>query len=411
VPPAAKQGVSVTAEGAFSEAKAHWVPLTTEAGRRPVGYWLLGAGGVVVSMVLLGGVTRLTHSGLSMTEWKPLTVCPPMCAEEWEVEFDKYKQFPEYYKLHPDMTLDQFKPIFWYEYSHRMLGRALGVIFAVPAAYFGMRGYITSALAPRLGLLFCAGGAQGFIGWWMVKSGLEDLPTGDDGITRVSPYRLATHLTSAFAIYTTLMWTGMAVMQRVPKELSGQELQGVMRLRTFSKPLAVLIGVTAVSGAYVAGMKAGHHFNTFPLMDGHIVPEDYLAMTPIYRNFFENVPTVQFDHRLLATTTFTSSWAFWAFSRTLVLPGRVRMAANLLVASTSGQFALGIITLINAVPVHLGAAHQGGALTVFTAALFLLHTLRLRSPAAARRLIGQLGREPIAASTARPTATPNPVIS
>lgn len=380
----------------------HWVPLTSEAGRRAVGVWLLGSGGVIVCMVILGGVTRLTKSGLSMTEWKPLGIMPPLNEAEWEVEFDKYKQFPEFYKLNPDMTMAKFKPIYWFEYSHRLLGRAIGVLFAIPAAYFATRGYITGALAPRLGLLFCAGGAQGGIGWWMVKSGLEDVPTGDDGITRVSPYRLATHLTSAFALYTTIVWTGMSVLQRVPKELAGPELQGVMRLRQFSKPLAGLIGVTAVSGAYVAGMKAGHHYNSFPLMDGRVVPEGYLEMTPLYRNFFENIATVQFDHRVLATTTFTSSWLIWALSRGLVLPPQVRLGCNLLVAATSFQFTLGIVTLLNAVPVHLGAAHQGGALTVFTVTLYLLHTLRLKNPAAARKLLAQMGKSKVSSVPARP---------
>lgn len=218
------------------------------------------------------------------------------------------------------------------------------------------------------------------------------MPTGDDGITRVSPYRLATHLTSAFAIYTTMVWTGMSVLQRVPAELPEAELRGLLRLRSLSKPLAALIGVTAISGAFVAGMKAGHHFNTFPLMDGRVVPEGYLEMEPVYRNFFENIATVQFDHRLLATTTFVSSWAFWGVARTLVLPPPARLASNLLVAATSSQFALGIATLLNAVPVHLGAAHQGGALTVFTVMLYLLHTLRLRNPAAAKRLLDQAAR-------------------
>lgn len=160
-------------------------------------------------------------------------------------------------------------------------------------------------------------------------------------------------------------------------------------MRTFAKPLAAIIGVTAVSGAFVAGMKAGHHYNTFPLMDGQLVPEGYLEMSPVYRNFFENIPTVQFDHRALATTTFLSSWALWGLSRGVVLPAAARNASNMLVVATSGQFALGIVTLLNAVPVSLGAAHQGGALTVFTVALYLLHTLRLRSPAAAQRIIAQ----------------------
>lgn len=373
-------------------AEARWVPLTTEAGRVQVGAWLLGASGVVFGMVVLGGVTRLTKSGLSMTEWKLTNIRYPWSAAEWEEEFDKYKQFPEF-DLHPDMSMARFQEIYFYEYAHRLLGRGIGVLFAVPAMYFAARGFLTRRLAPRLGALFVAGGCQGMIGWWMVKSGLEaELAhsTGDDHIPRVSPYRLATHLTSAFAIYTTLVWTGMSVLQRVPKELSALELQGVKRLRGVSKPLVVLVGVTAVSGAFVAGMKAGMHYNSFPLMDGQLVPEGYWEMEPAYRNFFENIATVQFDHRLLATSTFVSSWAFWALSRGVVLPPQARLGANLLVVAVSGQFTLGIVTLLNAVPVHLGAAHQAGALTVFTAALYTMHGLRLRNPAAAARMMRQV---------------------
>jgi len=407
---------AASAAAAAAEATVvEWTPLTTEAGRRAIGVWLLGSGGVIFSMVILGGVTRLTKSGLSMTEWKPTEIKPPMNEAEWEIEFEKYKAFPEFYKLNPDMTLDKFKPIFWFEYSHRLLGRAIGVLFAVPAAYFAYRGYINRALAPRLAALFVAGGAQGAIGWWMVKSGLEDVPTGDDGITRVSPYRLATHLTSAFALYTTIVWTGLSVLKRVPTELAEKELQGVMRMRAFSKPLAALIGVTAVSGAFVAGMKAGHHYNSFPLMDGQVVPEGYLEMTPVYRNFFENIATVQFDHRVLASSTFVSSWAFWMLSRGVVLPPQARLGCNLLVAATSGQFALGIITLLNAVPVHLGAAHQAGALTVFTVTLYLMHALRLRSPAAAKRIMAQLSQgaktRRSAPASGTPLSTPQPSLT
>merc|ERR1712216_506833 len=202
------------------------------------------------------------------------------------------------------------------------------------------------------------------------------------------------------------VWTGLSVFQRVPAEPTAAELQGIMRMRPYSKPLALLIGVTAVSGAFVAGMKAGHHYNTFPLMDGAIVPEGYFDMTPVYRNFFENIPTVQFDHRVLAVSTLSSSWAFWYMARGVVLPRQARLAANLLVAATSGQVALGIVTLLNAVPVSLGAAHQGGALTVFTVTLYLLHTLRLRSPQAAQRVARQLSHKPAPASHAAPSASP-----
>jgi len=387
-----RKPATVAVAEAQAGAEARWLALTSEAGRVQVGAWLLGASGVVFGMVVLGGVTRLTKSGLSMTEWKLTNIKYPWTAGEWEEEFDKYKQFPEF-NLHPDMPLSRFKEIYFYEYAHRLLGRGIGVLFAIPATYFAARGFLTRTIAPRLGLLFVAGGCQGLIGWWMVRSGLESslaTSTGDDHIPRVSPYRLATHLTSAFAIYTTLVWTGMSVLQRLPKELSSLELQGVKTLRGVSKPLVILIGVTAVSGAFVAGMKAGMHYNSFPLMDGQLVPEGYWEMEPAYRNFFENIPAVQFDHRVLATTTFCSSWAFWALSRGVVLPRQARLGVNLLAVAVSGQFALGIVTLLNAVPVSLGAAHQAGALTVFTVALYTMHGLRLRNPQAAARLMGKI---------------------
>ena len=273
-----------------------------------VGTWILGCGVTVFGMVVLGGVTRLTHSGLSMTEWRLQGTRPPMSPEDWEEEFAKYRKSPEFYMLRPDMTLEEFKPIFWYEYAHRMLGRTLGVLFVVPAAYFTARGYICRPLAPRLGVLFAMGGMQGLIGWWMVKSGLQ-VPTPEHGggyggydIPRVSPYRLATHLSSAFVIYAGIVWTGLTVLREVPllaaSTVSSEQLAAATRIRQLALPLAGLVAVTAASGAFVAGMQAGHHFNTFPLMDGQIVPAGYGAeLRPLWRNFFEHIPTVQFDHR------------------------------------------------------------------------------------------------------------------
>jgi len=373
-------------------AKAAWSELTTATGRKSITIWLFGSCAVVFSMVILGGVTRLTHSGLSMTEWKVRQLLPPMNQAEWEEEFGKYKQFPEYKELNPNMTLAEFKPIFAYEYGHRMLGRAIGVIFAVPATYFAMRGYIKAPLAWRLGALFTMGGCQGAIGWWMVKSGLEESlarSTGDDAIVRVSPYRLATHLLGAFTIYAGLVWTGLSVMARVPAELEVEQLRSVLKLRRVAHPVSVLIGVTAISGAFVAGMKAGHHYNTFPLMDGQLFPERYWEMTPWYRNMFENIAAVQFDHRVLAVSTLTSVVGIAAMARGMQLPAPTRRAVALLLAATCGQVALGITTLHFAVPVSLGAAHQAGALTVFTVAIYLLHTIRLKNPAAAWQRIAR----------------------
>lgn len=308
-------------------------------------------------------------------------------------------------------TLDEFKPIFWFEYAHRMLGRGLGLLFVVPAVYFGARGYIKRPLVPRLALLFTMGGTQGLIGWWMVKSGLE-APTSIEGggyggydIPRVSPYRLATHLTSAFVIYAGIIWTGLTVLREVPRlaapDLTEKQLVAAMRIRRFVMPLGALVAVTAVSGAFVAGMQAGHHFNTFPLMDGRLIPDGYAAeLLPIWRNFFEHIPTVQFDHRydcrmsphkhrracadaavalsrLLATLTASSTLLLWTYAQQQkALPRFVKLRINALAVMTGIQFSLGIATLVHAVPVSLGSAHQAGALTLFTLALWTLHALR-----------------------------------
>ena len=325
--------------------------LTAPSGRLQVGAWVMGCGATVFGMVVLGGVTRLTHSGLSMTEWRLQGTRYPSSAEEWEVEFAKYRASPEFYMLRPTMTLEEFKPIFFYEWAHRMLGRALGVVFAVPAVYFGARGYIRRPLVPRLALLFTMGGMQGLVGWWMVRSGLE-IPSAEQGggyggydIPRVSPYRLASHLSTAFAIYAGIVWTGLTVLQEAPRlaapSVSAEQLAAALRIRRLALPLGALVAVTAVSGAFVAGMQAGHHFNTFPLMDGRLVPEGYGAeMQPLWRNFFEHIPTVQFDHRLLATSTALGVVALWgaAMRQGPALPAFVRHRLHAMLAATGVQF-------------------------------------------------------------------------
>jgi cytochrome c oxidase assembly protein subunit 15 len=340
---------------------------------------------------------------------------------DWETEFAKYRLSPEFRQLRPDMTVDEFKPIFWFEYGHRMLGRSLGLIFGLPAVYFVARGHVKRPLAPALGLLFVMGGSQGLIGWWMVKSGLEEVKVGSGtgyggyDIPRVSPYRLATHLSSAFAIYSLIVWTGFTVLRETPYLASRApaEIADAMRLGRLVRPLGGLVAVTAISGAYVAGMKAGHHFNTFPLMDGELVPEGYGSeLRPYWRNFFEHIPTVQFDHRVLATTTLAATTAIWAYSRRLpALPRRVRFGIDATLGMACVQVSLGITTLLYVVPVWLGAAHQGGALTLFTILLWTLHGLRVPrgGPALknARRLLantqnGTKSTTPVAARVRTP---------
>ena len=388
---------------------------------REVGWWLVGCSSAVFGMVVLGGVTRLTRSGLSMTDWRPQGSLPPLNEAEWEAEFAKYKRFPEFQRLHPDMDLDDFKSIFWYEWSHRMAGRAIGIIFGVPLLYFSARGKIPRHLAPTLGLLFALGGSQGLVGWWMVRSGLQEPPADLDGVPRVSPYRLASHLTVAFGIYSMLLYTSLGILQpRWTKPgaavfpASRELLASIKPLFRRAHMLAALVGVTAISGAFVAGMQAGFAFNTFPLMEGRLIPDGYFELKPAYRNFFESVrpasatiaaavaaaaaaassglgvisacaaqvPSVQLHHRALALSTVGAIGAFWAYAHRLPLPPAVARTVDVLLLAAIGQVSLGVATVVHAVPVWLGSAHQAGALTLFSVTLLLLHTLRVPHAAA-----------------------------
>ncbi|GAA0187209.1 chaperone [Lithospermum erythrorhizon] len=343
--------------------------------RRMVGIWLFASAAWVFSMVVLGGVTRLTRSGLSMTDWKFTGSLPPMSAEEWEIEFEKYKQSPEYKRINKGMNIDDFKFIYWMEYAHRMWGRGLGIMFALPFSYFLRKGYITLGLGLRLSGLFALGAGQGLIGWWMVKSGLEE-PVSEYAEPRVSPYRLAAHLTSAFVIYTGLLWTALSVVMPEPPTESVAWVQGAAKVRRLALPVSILVGITAVSGAFVAGNDAGRAFNTFPKMGDTWIPDEILSMKPLLRNFFENTATVQLDHRILATASLVSIGSLWWFTRKL----DIHPAIKSLIGSTAGmaaiQVTLGITTLLSYVPVSLGSAHQAGALTLLSFMVLLNHTTR-----------------------------------
>jgi cytochrome c oxidase assembly protein subunit 15 len=265
---------------------------------KPVAYWLFAMSGLVAGMVTIGGITRLTRSGLSMTDWKLQGNWPPMNPSEWEAEFERYKKFPEW-QQRKSMTVDEFKFIYYWEYGHRMMGRALGFAFAIPGAYFAARGMIPKRLYPRVALLFGLGGAQGLIGWWMVKSGLDMDPAQRKEI-RVSPYRLTTHLSMAFTTYCLLLWTGMDVlhgpeaMRATAQKMSAEVLKHARKVRSLAAVSAVLAATTVVSGAFVAGNDAGRAYNTFPLMNDKLIPvEDMFTMEPTWRNFFENTATVQ----------------------------------------------------------------------------------------------------------------------
>ncbi|KAG8661433.1 cytochrome c oxidase assembly protein COX15 [Manihot esculenta] len=343
--------------------------------QKMVGIWLFGSAAWVFSMVILGGVTRLTRSGLSMTDWKFTGSLPPLSDEEWLNEFEKYKQSPEYKHVNKGMSIEDFKFIYWMEYAHRMWGRGLGIMFALPFSYFLRKGYITLRLGLRLSTLFALGAGQGLIGWWMVKSGLEE-PASEYAQPRVSPYRLAAHLTSAFVIYSGLFWTALSVVMPEPPAESLAWVSGAAKVKRLALPVSLIVGITAVSGAFVAGNDAGHAYNTFPKMGDTWIPEDIFEMKPLIRNFFENTSTVQLDHRILATTTLMSIGALWWFTRKLDIHPAVRSLIGSTVGMAALQVTLGVSTLLSYVPVSLGTAHQAGALTLMTLMILLNHTVR-----------------------------------
>ena len=360
-------------------------PPAAVPGDRAVAYWLFGCGGLVAGMVSVGGLTRLTRSGLSMTDWKLQGGLPPTNRAEWEREFARYKLYPEW-QQRQSMTLDEFKYIYAWEYGHRMLGRVVGLAFGLPLAYFWTRGRLTPWLKPRAMALLGLGGAQGLIGWWMVRSGLNTdlLPDRQKQDVRVSPYRLATHLTMAFITYSGLVWCGLEQMggQRAVSE----GVKHAAKLTPVARGAACLTLVTAISGAFVAGNDAGMAFNVWPYMiddrdiDGEalFVPPDLLELRPLWRNMFENTACVQFDHRMLAYATALSGTGLLALARSgawhaLPIATRRFVAAGAL--AVVGQASLGVATLLYVVPIELAAAHQLGGIGLLTCALGSAHSL------------------------------------
>jgi cytochrome c oxidase assembly protein subunit 15 len=331
---------------------------------RTVAIWLLVCCGLVFGMVVLGGFTRLTGSGLSMVDWRPLMgVLPPLSDAAWQRAFEMYQQSPEFQLVNSTFDVDDFKSIFWLEYLHRMLGRLIGLVFLLPFVYFAVKGYIRVRDWPKYLLMFILGGMQGLLGWYMVKSGLVNMP-------HVSQYRLTAHLVAAFLIYAYMFWVAMSLL--FPRDY------GDSRHPWYGRTLAlfILISTTIVSGGFVAGLKAGKIFNTFPMMGEYWIPPGLFGYEPLWRNFFENMTTVQFDHRVLAITTFLLVVAYWFGARSASMPARARPAVNALLHTAILQVVLGIAALLMAVPVLLGAAHQAVAMLLFTIALYLVHALR-----------------------------------
>jgi cytochrome c oxidase assembly protein subunit 15 len=321
----------------------------TDRDRRLVAAWLFLCAALVFAVVLVGGITRLTRSGLSIVEWQPLVgALPPLSEAAWQELFAKYRETPEFRQVNFAMTLEGFKRIFWWEYVHRLLARGIGLVFLFPYLYFLLKKRLDRPLAWKLGGIFMLGALQGVLGWVMVKSGLVDDP-------KVDPLRLTAHLGLALAIFSAQLWIALGLVSRTT---SSKKLETA---------LPVVVFLMALSGGMVAGLRAGYAYNTFPLMNGHVVPPEALLLEPWWRNFLYNMATVQLVHRAFFWLLLVLVPIAWWRSRHCA-PGNALLAAFIL------QAALGIATLLAGVPIALGAAHQGGAVLLLGAALWNAHS-------------------------------------
>ncbi|KIW78470.1 hypothetical protein Z517_08306 [Fonsecaea pedrosoi CBS 271.37] len=389
-----------------------------------VAYWLLGSAASVFGIVVFGGLTRLTESGLSITEWKPVTgSLPPMSEADWESEFAKYRSSPEFHMLNSRMTLEEFKSIYWMEWIHRLWGRFIGLSFVLPAAYFVARKKVSRSMATRL--LGIAGliGFQGFLGWWMVKSGLKDDLFAPGSHPRVSQYRLTAHLGAAFVCYLAMLWNGLDILRtnkilRMSSDGASATLKslGNPALKPFKRYVSLLAGlifITAMSGGLVAGLDAGLIYNEFPYMGLGLTPpkselwDKFYCRAPDHsdlwwRNLLENPSLVQLDHRILATTTFTAVMALWAFSRSgavqKILPRAAQKGVHGVVGFACLQVILGISTLLYLVPTGLASAHQAGSLALLTWTIVL--GSRVWFPTQAARILAQRTQVNLAGSGA-----------
>ncbi len=381
------------------------------ANRGAVATWLFVCCALIFLMVVVGGITRLTLSGLSITEWKPVVgILPPLSSADWAAEFSKYKQIPQYQLIHHAMTLDEFKTIYFWEYLHRLLGRLVGVAYAVPFVWFLVQRQLPRSMILPLAGILLLGFGQGALGWYMVESGLADR-------TEVSQYRLVAHLALALLIYAAILWVALGLFQSPSLPLRGEREGPVAKQgegevgdavpptlgpphptlssrpaggegfkgaafpfcrgwRRAAEAVILLIAVTIAAGGLVAGTHAGLVYNTFPLMDGQLVPVGYGQLHPFWLNWFENVAAIQFDHRVLALATAVLVLLVWAAGMSAALPRAIRLALHALLAAVALQMALGIATLLLVVPITLAAAHQTAAMLLLTAAIVLRHTLR-----------------------------------
>lgn len=341
-----------------------------EPSTKAVAAWLLVCCATLFALIVVGGITRLTHSGLSIVEWQPIVgAVPPLTDAAWQEAFSQYQRTPEYRTVNFGMSLSEFKSIFWWEYVHRLLARGLGVLFFVPFLYFLMRRKISAALGVKLGVILLLGGLQGALGWYMVASGLVDEP-------RVSQFRLTAHLGLAVMIYAAMLWTALDLLAPRSPAAAGGALRSAQHASTL---IAAAVFVAVLSGGLVAGTRAGLAYSTFPLMNGHWIPAEAVMLDPWYSNFFYNLATVQLDHRFMVwLLALAVPWFCYKLWRVAPNP-RARVVCVLLLATLALQVILGIATLLLAVPVALAAAHQAGALLVVSAALLAAHELRRRA--------------------------------
>lgn len=330
--------------------------------------WLFVVCFMVFAMVVLGGLTRLTHSGLSMVDWRPVTGWfPPLNDAEWRAVFALYQQSPQYFHFNADMTVDGFKSIFWLEYIHRLVGRTIGLVFLLPFLFFWIRGWLDRRTIPMLMVFFILGGLQGVLGWYMVKSGLVDEPD-------VSQYRLTAHLGLAVAIYA-LMFRYALRLRYGFDSVRPMIIPALVNLRRYSRTIPYIVFLTILSGGFVAGLDAGFTYNTFPLMDGKLIPDHLYDDTPAIMSAFEDILTVQFNHRCLAIVTLLLIAIFWVRSLRYSLGLRQRLAMHLVVLAAFTQISLGIAALLLVVPLSLGALHQAGAVVLLSAAIYAHHTI------------------------------------
>jgi len=332
---------------------------------RPIAIWLLIGCLLIFLMVAIGGMTRLTHSGLSMVEWNLfMGSIPPTSEADWQELFDKYKQYPEYQLVNFNIELDEFKSIFYWEYGHRMFGRLIGLVFIAPFLWFWMKGMISKKLMPRLLLILAMGAFQGFLGWYMVKSGLVKKPD-------VSHYRLAMHLVTAFLTFAYTFWVALDLLDVKRIQRAHLSINRVLKF------LLVLVVIQIIWGAYVAGLNAGKVYNSWPMMGDSWMAEGVTSMSPLWMNFVEGIAGVQFAHRYLAYLVVGIILYIFFKGRKLDLLDKQQKAINIMLLAVCFQFILGVFTLLYAVPISLGLLHQLGAFILLGSVIYSMHRFKM----------------------------------